>query len=113
MSEQPKKKRKRTIIPPEQVEKLEALFFREQWPSRIRKEDLAQELGQTEHFVSVWFQNRRARQKKEDLIAKPKVDEQMIPILSDPALLNDLNSAEKDEPGLYIVQIYCTTYRIA
>ena len=65
-----KKKRKRTVIPPSHVEKLESLFCVEQWPNRARKETLANELGQTEHFVSVWFQNRRARYKKEELLAR-------------------------------------------
>lgn len=61
-----KRKRKRTVIPETHYDKLEKLFQRETWPNRAKKEALAQEIGQSEHFVSVWFQNRRARMKRED-----------------------------------------------
>ena len=61
-----KRKRKRTVIPDTHIDKLEKLFQRETWPNRAKKEALALEIGQSEHFVSVWFQNRRARMKRED-----------------------------------------------
>ena len=64
--EESKKKRRRTMIPPAHLEKLEELFKSEPWPSRIKKYKLATELSQSEQFVSIWFQNRRARMKKEE-----------------------------------------------
>lgn len=60
-----KKRRKRTMISPTELEKLESLFKSEAWPSRVNKVRLAEEIRKTEHFVSTWFQNRRARQKRE------------------------------------------------
>ena len=61
----PKKKRKRTIITPEQLASLNDFFNREQWPNRARKVKLAHEIGMTENFVSVWFQNKRAKIKRD------------------------------------------------
>jgi hypothetical protein len=59
------KRRRRTTIPPEHLEKLEELFEEEQWPSREVKAKLAEALGHNENFVNIWFQNKRARVKKE------------------------------------------------
>jgi hypothetical protein len=60
-----KKKRKRTVICPKELEKLENLFQVEPWPSRSSKETLAFDIGKSENFISVWFQNRRARMRRE------------------------------------------------
>lgn len=60
-----KKRRKRSIITPYELIKLEALFKRDRWPSRRHKEYLAQEIGRPVEFVSIWLQNKRQRVKKE------------------------------------------------
>lgn len=60
-----KKRRKRTVIVPETLKRLEDVFAEERWPSRPAKLKLAQELNQTEQFVNIWFQNKRARMKRE------------------------------------------------
>ena len=60
-----KKRRRRTIITGEQLTSLENLYMQEQWPSKSKKEKLAAEIGTSEHFVSIWFQNKRARVKRE------------------------------------------------
>ncbi|CAD5114737.1 DgyrCDS3778 [Dimorphilus gyrociliatus] len=60
-----KKRRKRTVILPETLKRLEDVFAEERWPSRPAKLKLAQELNQTEQFVNIWFQNKRARMKRE------------------------------------------------
>ncbi|XP_041467665.1 retinal homeobox protein Rx1-like [Lytechinus variegatus] len=59
-----RKRRKRTIITPEQLIKLEELYKQEQWPGRDRKEELAREIEMSSHFVNIWFQNKRSRLKK-------------------------------------------------
>lgn len=83
-----KKKRKRTIIPPEDMEKLEALFAGDQWPSRATKEALAREMDKSEHFVSIWFQNRRARARRDG-------SEMWNRMMNAPAL---------DVPGMSLIQ---------
>uniref|UniRef100_T1IQQ5 Homeobox domain-containing protein n=1 Tax=Strigamia maritima TaxID=126957 RepID=T1IQQ5_STRMM len=60
-----KKRRKRTSITSSQLQKLEQLFKEEPWPSRESKENLAEEIGMSPQFVNIWFQNKRARIKKE------------------------------------------------
>ncbi len=59
------KKRKRTVISPEQLQKLERLHSEDSFPSRPQKQHLAKEIGKTEEFINIWFQNKRARIKKE------------------------------------------------
>ena len=67
------RKRKRTTISPDQLNLLENLYDDQQWPTKIQKEQLAHDLGRSETFVSVWFQNKRARVKKEEDILKKRV----------------------------------------
>ncbi|KAJ8045736.1 Retinal homeobox protein Rx2 [Holothuria leucospilota] len=58
------KRRRRTTISTEQLQKLEALYDRGQWPSRAAKEALATEINKSINFVNVWFQNKRSRVRK-------------------------------------------------
>ncbi|KAK3604700.1 hypothetical protein CHS0354_008260 [Potamilus streckersoni] len=62
-----KRKRKRTFITPEEIEKLESLFLEDAKPHRDKKIDLAKQLGKTENFVNIWFQNRRAKERRKSL----------------------------------------------
>ena len=62
-------KRPRTTITAKQLEVLRASYNTSSKPSRHVREQLAQETGLDMRVVQVWFQNRRAkdkRQKKED-----------------------------------------------
>ena len=61
----PRRRRKRTVIPSEDLDKLESLFAEDQWPGRLAKKELAAALNKSEQFVSVWFQNKRARVKRQ------------------------------------------------
>ena len=76
-SQQASKKRKRTLITQEQTEKLEKSFQQEPWPNRARKEQLAKSMDKNTKFVSTWFQNKRARLRREEqydkLIKKGRV----------------------------------------
>ena len=58
------KKRRRTVISPGEIEKLEESFEKEQKPDRITKLELAKQLSKPESFVNIWFQNRRAKERK-------------------------------------------------
>ena len=62
-------KRPRTTITAKQLDILRASYATSSKPSRHVREQLAQETGLDMRVVQVWFQNRRAkdkRQKKED-----------------------------------------------
>ncbi|XP_013401844.1 retinal homeobox protein Rax [Lingula anatina] len=69
-----RKRRKRSIITPCELQKLNQLYKRDHWPSRGSKALLAKEIGKNTEFVTTWFQNRRAkaRREKELVIAAPK-----------------------------------------
>jgi hypothetical protein len=60
-----KKKRKRTVITAEEMIILESSFKMENRPDRLAKMRLAKQLGKNEGFISIWFQNRRARERRE------------------------------------------------
>ena len=61
-----KKKRKRTAFSHVQQTKLENAFQKDHWPTRNKKERLAVELDMTLQSVRTWFQNRRAKEKREE-----------------------------------------------
>ena len=66
------KKRRRTVISPDEIEKLEESFEKEQKPDRITKLELAKQLSKPESFVNIWFQNRRAKERKINNFNKPQ-----------------------------------------
>ncbi|KAL5022065.1 hypothetical protein ScPMuIL_001220 [Solemya velum] len=62
-----KGKRVRTIFTPEQLERLEAEFERQQYMVGTERYYLASALNLTEAQVKVWFQNRRIKWRKHNL----------------------------------------------
>jgi len=56
------KKRQRTT--PEQLEVLEKVYEKEKLPGSDLRKDLAQKLKMTPRRVQVWFQNKRAKEKR-------------------------------------------------
>ncbi|KAL8563389.1 hypothetical protein ACOMHN_063386 [Nucella lapillus] len=62
-----KGKRVRTIFTPEQLERLEAEFERQQYMVGTERYYLAASLSLTEAQVKVWFQNRRIKWRKQTL----------------------------------------------
>ncbi|KAK3585505.1 hypothetical protein CHS0354_003358 [Potamilus streckersoni] len=62
-----KGKRVRTIFTPEQLERLEAEFERQQYMVGTERFYLASSLNLTEAQVKVWFQNRRIKWRKQHL----------------------------------------------
>jgi len=56
------KKRQRTS--PEQLRILEDIYTREKMPNQSLRESLAKQLGMTSRRVQIWFQNKRAKEKR-------------------------------------------------
>ncbi|XP_077157487.1 homeobox protein notochord-like [Paroedura picta] len=63
-------KRVRTVFTPEQLERLEKEFLKQQYMVGTERVDLAATLSLTETQVKVWFQNRRIKWRKQSLEQK-------------------------------------------
>lgn len=85
-----KNKRVRTIFTPEQLERLEAEFERQQYMVGPERLYLAHALQLTEAQVKVWFQNRRIKWRKHHL----EVTHQRLAVLKQRQLL--LSDAQQD-----------------
>lgn len=84
-----KSKRVRTIFTPEQLERLEAEFERQQYMVGPERLYLAHTLQLTEAQVKVWFQNRRIKWRKHHL----EITQQRLALLRQTQHPND--DAEK------------------
>jgi len=60
------RKNKRERVTPKQKMVLETVFITEKLPSYQLRDQLSQSLGMSPKRVQVWFQNKRAKQKKNE-----------------------------------------------
>nr|CAD7607065.1 unnamed protein product [Timema genevievae] len=90
--DQPKDKRLRTTILPEQLDYLYQKYQLESNPSRKMLENIAREVGLKKRVVQVWFQNTRARERKGQFRAHAQVINKRCPFC--PALFKVKSALE-------------------
>ncbi|KAJ8677417.1 hypothetical protein QAD02_013204 [Eretmocerus hayati] len=100
--EQPRDKRLRTTILPEQLDFLYQKYQNESNPSRKMLETIAREVGLKKRVVQVWFQNTRARERKGQFRAHNQVINKRCPFCPalfkvKSALESHLNSKHVDQ----------------
>ncbi|KAI0346309.1 homeobox-domain-containing protein, partial [Trametopsis cervina] len=62
-SSDPKEKRKRSRVTPEQLAHLERFFASDRSPTAAKRREISELLGMQERQTQIWFQNRRAKAK--------------------------------------------------
>ena len=91
-SDQPRDKRLRTTILPEQLDFLYQQYQLESNPSRKMLETISREVGLKKRVVQVWFQNTRARERKGQFRAHAQVINKRCPFC--PALFKVKSALE-------------------
>ncbi|XP_040191494.1 homeobox protein not2-like [Rana temporaria] len=92
-----KMKRIRTVFTPEQLEKLEKEFLKQQYMVGTERVDLAATLNLSETQVKVWFQNRRIKWRKQSLEQKKAKLSQFGVIYPDNSNSNSNHTDERED----------------
>nr|XP_054752376.1 ALX homeobox protein 1-like [Lytechinus pictus] len=74
-----RRRRSRTIYTRLQLESLEQVFRKNKYPDINSREALADAIDLTEARVQVWFQNRRARERRQERSGKSSPDSRQSP----------------------------------
>ncbi|XP_067389735.1 homeobox protein not2-like [Emydura macquarii macquarii] len=97
-----KMKRVRTVFKPEQLERLEQEFLKQQYMVGTERVDLAATLHLTETQVKVWFQNRRIKWRKQSLEQKKA---KLLQFGGPPPVTTDLTDLKNNEEDPVDVEV--------